>query len=91
MILDKGAAQAGTADILTQHCIPTDRSADLRGEGGAGTPAAAAAAAKPEPNGAAKQDGVQEEEEEAAAAGMDVDVAARAGEGLPGSGAAPAR
>ena len=67
-----------------QHCIPHDRSEDLRAEAAAaaagGRPAAAAAAASKE--GA-------EEEEEAGAAGMDVDVAGKEG-GLPGSGAQPA-
>jgi hypothetical protein len=42
VILDQAAAQAATADILTQHCIPHDRSEDLRadaavaGKGGKG-------------------------------------------------------
>lgn len=67
-----------------QHCIPHDRSEDLRAEAAAaaagGQPAAAAAAASKEG---------EEEEEEAGAAGMDVDVAGKEG-GLPGSGAQPA-
>lgn len=32
VILDQAAAQAATADILTQHCIPHDRSEDLRAD-----------------------------------------------------------
>ncbi len=91
VILDREAAHAATADILTQHCIPHDRSEDLRAEAAAaaagGDAAAAAEAAK-------KVEEEEKEEEEEAAAGMDVDVGEEAksgGHGKPGGGARPAR
>ncbi len=69
--------------LQIQHCIPHDRSEDLRAEAAVAgeQPAAAAAAAA----AATKE----EDEEQAGAAGMDVDVAGKEG-GLPGSGAQPA-
>lgn len=98
VILDREAAHAATADILTQHCIPHDRSEDLRAEAAAaagGDAAAGAQEAKAGADAAApgnRQDG--DEEEEPGAAGMDVDVGEEAksgGHGKPGGGARPAR
>ncbi|KAL4419940.1 hypothetical protein ABPG75_007038 [Micractinium tetrahymenae] len=99
VILDREAAHAATADILTQHCIPHDRSEDLRAEAAAAAAAggeAAAGAQAPKAGGAAveKKEQEEEEEEEVAAAGMDVDVGEEAksgGHGKPGGGARPAR
>ncbi|PSC74876.1 Protease Do-like 9 [Micractinium conductrix] len=95
VILDRAAADAATADILTQHCIPHDRSEDLRAEaaaaaGGGGDAAGGAVAA-------AAAVGTKEEDEgddEEGGSGMDVDVgeAARAGgHGRPGGGSRPVR
>ncbi|EFN53636.1 hypothetical protein CHLNCDRAFT_58432 [Chlorella variabilis] len=64
IILDKAAAQAATADILTQHCIAHDRSEDLRAEAAA---AAGPGAATP---GGATADGAADGEQAAAAAGV---------------------
>ena len=71
LILDKEAAHAATADILTQHCIAHDRSEDLRAEAAAaaGGPGGAAAAGKQE----------AAEEEPAAAAAEEKPKAAAAG------------
>lgn len=98
VILDREAAHAATADILTQHCIPHDRSEDLRAEAAAAAGGDAAAGAQEALAGAdaaapgKRQDG--DEEEEPGAAGMDVDVGEEAksgGHGKPGGGARPAR
>lgn len=70
VILDKAAAQAATPDILTQHCIPHDRSEDLRAGAAAASAAATAAAAAVKTEAGAGGGGEEEEaaEEEATVA-----------------------
>lgn len=80
-----------------QHCIAHNRSEDLRVEAAAAE-AEHAAAPKGGGRGRAKKGQAaavkkeeEEQQQEGSAAGMDVDVGAKAGEALPGSGAAPVR
>ena len=49
VILDRNAALAATKDIMTVHCIPKDRSADLLPESNGLQTADVPAANQPEP------------------------------------------